>query len=59
MTELGLMIYNDGIADEAAENAKNFFLNGATFELVRKSIHHISDEMLQKIYDEVMESKNK
>ena len=56
MTELGLLIYNDGVADEAAENARNLLKNGASFELVRKSIHHISDEMLQKIYDEVMAS---
>ena len=59
MTELGLLIYNDGIADEAAENAKNFFLNGVSFEIVRKSIKHISDEALQKIYDEVMETQKK
>lgn len=59
MTELGLLIYNDGIADEAAENAKSFFENGVSFEIVRKSIRHISDEMLQKIYDEVMESQKK
>ena len=59
MTELGLLIYNDGIADEAAENAKNFLLNGVPYELVRKSIHHISDESLQKIYDEVMELQKK
>ena len=70
MTELGLLIYNDGVADgiaqgiekgiekEAADNAKNFFSNGAPFELVRKSIQHIKDETLQKIYDEVMESQN-
>lgn len=65
MTELGLLIYNDGKADgisqgiekEAIENAKNFFANGVSFEIVRKSIHHISDEVLQQIYDEVMAAK--
>ena len=69
MTELGLFIYNDGKADgisqgisqgieqNALENAKNFFLNGATFELVRKSIHTLSDDVLRKIYDEVNAGK--
>ncbi len=69
MTELGLFIYNDGKADgisegisqgieqEALENAKNLFLNGAAFELVRKSIHTLSDEVLRKIYDEVNAGK--
>ena len=63
MTELGTLIYNDGLSEgiqkEALENARNLLLNGATFELVRKSIHNITDEDLQKIYDEVMTSKNK
>ena len=62
MTELGLFIYNDGVKDgiekEALDNAKNFFLNGAPYEMVRKSIHTLSDEVLQKIYDEVMTAQN-
>lgn len=61
MTELGTLIYNDGITDgierEALDNAKNLLLNGASFELVRKSILNISDEDLCKIYDEVMATK--
>lgn len=70
MTELGAIIYNDGIADgitqgieqgieqEATENATNLFKNGISYEIVRKSIHSLSDEVLQKIYDEVMSSQN-
>ena len=61
MTELGLFIYNDGIADgiekASLENAKSFFINGASFEIVRKSISNLTDEALQQIYDEVMASK--
>ena len=57
MTPLGTIIYNDGIEKASIENARNFFVNGATFELVRKSITTLSDEVLQKIYDEVMENK--
>lgn len=66
MTELGAIIYNDGIADgiaqgieqEAIENATNFFKNGISYEIVCKSIHSLSDEVLQKIYNEVMSSKD-
>ena len=61
MTKLGTFLYNDGktdgIAQEAFENAKNLFTNGASFDLVRKSIVNISDEKLHEIYDEVMASK--
>lgn len=69
MTELGSLIYNDGKADglsegiaqgiekEAMENAENLFKNGSSYELVRSSIRHISDEMLRNIYDRVMASK--
>ena len=60
MTELGALIYNDGISQgieqEALENARNLFINGVSFEIVRKSICNITDEALQKIYDEVMAS---
>lgn len=57
MSPLGTMIYNDGItqgiSQEATENARNFFLNGASFELVRNSIKALSEETLREIYDEV------
>ena len=66
MSPLGRIIYNDGIADgisqgisqAATDNAREFFKNGATFELVCASITGISKEEIQKIYDEVMASKN-
>lgn len=69
MTELGTIIYNDGVAQgisqgisqgiekEALENAKNLFMNGVSFQLVRDSIMSLSDETLQKIYDEIMAQK--
>ena len=65
MTELGTIIYNDGVAQgimqgierEGLENAKNLFLNGVSFHLVRDSIKSLSDETLQRIYDEVMAQK--
>jgi len=70
MTELGTLIYNDGkaegitlgisqgIVQASSENARNFFLNGATFDLVCNSIKDLSKETLQRIYDEVMAEKN-
>ena len=62
MSPLGTLIYNDGkqdgISQNATENARNFFINGASFELVRNSIEGISEETLKEIYDEVMASKN-
>ena len=69
MTELGTIIYNDGVADgisqgifqgisqASMDNARNFFINGVSFEIVRNSIKDISDEELQKIYDEVIDNK--
>ena len=69
MTELGTMIYNDGRADgfsdgisqgilqNAVENARNFFINGVSFDVVRDSIKTIGDNELKEIYDEVQASK--
>lgn len=65
MTALGLSIYNDGIEQGieqgiergSLENAKCFFINGASFELVRNSIKGVSEEKLKQIYDEVMAEK--
>ncbi len=71
MSPLGTMIYNDGVADgiaqgisqgisqNAIESARNFFINGAPYELVRASISGISDENLQEIYNEVMSNRNR
>ena len=66
MIELGTIIYNDGVAQgisqgiekEALENARNFLMNGVSFQLVRDSIKSLSDETLQKIYDEVVVKKS-
>ena len=62
MSPLGTLIYNDGIAEgisqAATENARNFFKNGVSFEIVRDSITALTDECLKEIYDEVMAEKN-
>ena len=70
MTELGRMIYEDGVVEgiergieqgieqEATDNAKNLFTNGVTYDIVRSSIKNLTDESLQKIYDEVVGNKN-
>ncbi len=42
-----------GMERTAKDNARSFFQNGATYELVRASIKSLSDEVLQKIYQEV------
>ena len=49
-----------GIELNAIQNSRNFFKNGADYELVRKSIDKeiLNDETLKKIYDEVMAEKN-
>jgi len=66
MTALGTLIYNDGKAEgisqgikqASSENARNFFLNGVSFDTVCNSIKDLSRETLQKIYDEVMSEQN-
>lgn len=58
MTELGLLLYNDGIQEGKKETAKNLFINGVSFELVHNSIKDLSEEVLREIYDEVMAGKN-
>ncbi len=62
MTKLGLFLYNDGKTDgiiqEAIENARNLFLNGASFDLVSNSITSLSIEQLREVQNEVMASKN-
>ena len=61
MSPLGTLIYNDGIMEgiekEALENAHTLFINGVSFDVVCKSITSLSDEVLHKIYDEVMASR--
>lgn len=46
-----------GTIETATANARKFFENGASYELVRASIEALSDEELQKIYDEVIKNK--
>lgn len=38
----------------SVRDCEKIFINGASFELVRESVSILSDEELQKIYDEVM-----
>ena len=56
-TELGQKIYNDGYKEGLLQSdilfARNYFINGMSYEFVRKSLVHISDEELKKIYSEV------
>ena len=37
----------------AEDHAKNFFENGVSLEVVKKSITNLSEERLQEIYDSV------
>lgn len=56
--ELGLEEGRElGLEEACIQNAKHFFENGATYELVRASIKQLSDDRLQEIYNEVMASK--
>ena len=62
LTEFSEELFKKGAIEEgrieaSIENARNFFINGAPYELVRKSIEALSDEQLQNIYDEVMAKK--
>ena len=45
--------HREGRQEEAKDNARKLFENRASYELVRNSIKTLSDEELQKIYDEV------
>ena len=59
MCNLADAIEERGIKKGISQNARNFFINGASFELVRSSIdiEILSNEELQEIYDEVQASK--
>ncbi|MBQ2901260.1 MAG: hypothetical protein IJE49_05375 [Agathobacter sp.] len=65
MTELGAIIYNDGISEgisqgisqNAIENARNLFINGVSFEIVCNSITGISKQDLKEIYEEITAKK--
>ena len=45
------------LKQELIDSARNLFLNGASYQLVRDSIKSISDEELKRIYDEVTAQK--
>ncbi len=47
------MLTEQGSQQEAKKNARNLFVNGADFELVRKSITTLSEKELKVIYEEV------
>lgn len=51
------MLTEQGSQQEAEKNARNFFANGADFELVKNSITTLSEEELKTIYEEVQQSK--
>ena len=59
MTELGTMIYNDGREQACRDNAQKLFKKNMDYEFVRDLIdaETLSDEILKKIYDEVMAAK--
>lgn len=52
-------LYEEGRTEEALENAREFFKNGVSYELVRKSIKNLSDEKLKEIYEEVVAETKK
>ena len=47
------------LTSSKAESARNLFLNGVSYEIVRSSIIEISDDTLQKIYQEVINTNKK
>ena len=48
----------EATAKEAADSARIFFENGVSYDIVRASITTISDEDLQKIYEQVTGNSN-
>ena len=48
----------EATAKEAADSARKLFENGVSYDIVRASITTISDEDLQKIYEQVTGSNN-
>ena len=48
----------EATAKEAADSARKLFENGVSYDIVRASITTISDEDLQKIYEQVTSSNN-
>lgn len=50
-------LIKEEVKEELKEMAQNFFENGVDFEMVRKSIRHLSDDELKEIYDKATKSK--
>lgn len=48
-----------GSKQNAKENARRFFENGVSYQIVRASIENLTDEELQQIYDEAMKENTK
>ena len=48
----------EAAAKKAADSARKFFENGVSYDIVRASITTISDEELQKIYEQVTGNRN-
>lgn len=44
---------SQGKKEEALNNARNFFLNGLDYEVVKKCIQSLSEEELKEVYEEV------
>ena len=45
------------LKQELANNARNLFQNGVSFEIVQNSFKKLSENTLREIYNEVMSSK--
>lgn len=43
-----------GSKQNAKENARKFFENGVSYQIIRASIENLTDEELKEIYDDVM-----
>ena len=64
LTEFSEELYKKGLLEKgfeiaSIENAKNLFNNDVSYEVVRQSIKHLTDEQLKEIYDDVMTEKKK
>lgn len=44
--------------EEAKDNAANLFVNGVTYDIVRKSITFLTDEELMEVYRTYLENKH-
>ena len=49
---------DEAVLENAKENAKNFFENGCSLEMVLASIKNIPEEVIRKLYEEVVGTKS-